>query len=124
MTEADVPVVYQLECASQPDPWSQQHFIDELSNPVSSVALYWHGEELVGFLCSWLIAGEMQIQNVATSPSMRRKGIAAKLLQHAIERNRIELNSIILEVRAGNTPAISLYEKLGFVDELHKNTSY
>jgi ribosomal-protein-alanine N-acetyltransferase len=124
MAGADIPVVHQLECISQQNPWSQQHFLDELNNPVASVDLYWHGEELAGFLCTWLIAGEMQIQNVATSPTIRRQGIAARLLQHAIERNREELSSIFLEVRAGNTPAITLYEKLGFVESGTRQNYY
>ena len=115
MTESDIPLVYELERASQYNPWSLQHFLDELNNPVAAVDLYWHGEVLAGFLCTWLIAGEMQVQNVATSPSIRRQGIAARLLRHVVERNRAELSSVFLEVRAGNKPAITLYEKLGFV---------
>ncbi|MDH3998775.1 MAG: GNAT family N-acetyltransferase, partial [Desulfuromonadales bacterium] len=86
MLPADLEQVLQLERASQSDAWSEQHFIDELNNPVASIDLYWSKHLLAGFLCSWLIAGEMQVQNLATSPQMRRKGIAARLLQHAIAR--------------------------------------
>ena len=114
MKKSDLSLLYELECASQSNPWSRQHFIDELNNPVASVDLYWHDDELAGFLCTWLIAGEMQVQNIATSPAMRRKGVAARLLEHAIARNRAKLSSICLEVRLSNTAAIALYEKLGF----------
>jgi len=115
MRETDLAVVHQLECASQRDPWSLQQFADELANPVASVDLYWHHGQLAGFLCSWLIAGELQIQNLATLPAVRRRGIAARLLQQVIARSRkTGLVSIWLEVRSSNAAAIKLYERFGF----------
>ena len=115
MTLADLPAVYQLECASQQDAWSIQHFADELANPVAKIDLYWCRDVLAGFLCSWLIAGELQIQNLATLPGMRRRGVAARLLDHVFERSRrAGLDSASLEVRTSNTAAIALYRKFGF----------
>jgi ribosomal-protein-alanine N-acetyltransferase len=115
MQRSDLARVHQLECISQEEPWSLQHFADELDNPVASVDLYWHHDEVVGFLCSWLIAGELQIQNLATLPAMRRRGIAARLLEHVIARSSaLALTSVWLEVRVGNKPAITLYERFGF----------
>ncbi|MBE0575155.1 MAG: ribosomal protein S18-alanine N-acetyltransferase [Desulfuromonadales bacterium] len=115
MQLADLIAVHQLECASQQEPWSLQHFADELDNPVATVILYWHCGQLAGFLCSWLIAGELQIQNLATLPALRRRGVAARLLEHAIARSRVAgLTSVWLEVRASNAPAIALYKRFGF----------
>ena len=115
MQLADLAVVHQLECASQHEPWSLQHFADELDNPVASVSLYWHQGQLAGFLCSWLVAGELQIQNLATLPALRRCGVAARLLEHVIARSRTEgLTSVWLEVRVSNSAAIALYERFGF----------
>jgi ribosomal-protein-alanine N-acetyltransferase len=119
MRSDDLAVVHQLECSSQQDPWSLQHFESEFDNPVSTVDLYWcQGQcpgQLAGFLCSWLIAGELQIQNLATLPSMRRCGVALRLLEHVIERSKSAgLNSIWLEVRVSNRAAISLYKRFGF----------
>ena len=116
MTLADLPAVYLLECAGQHDTWSIQHFADEFANPVAKIDLYWCQDVLAGFLCSWLIAGELQIQNLATLPSMRRRGIAARLLGFVFERSRGSgLESASLEVRISNSAAIALYEKFGFV---------
>jgi ribosomal-protein-alanine N-acetyltransferase len=124
MQQADLAVVHQLECASQQEPWSLQHFADELDNPVASVALYWHNDQLAGFLCSWLVADELQIQNLATLPALRRRGIAARLLEHVIAQSRVTgLTSIWLEVRVSNTPAISMYERFGF-SACGKRTAY
>lgn len=115
MQPEDLEAVYQLECASQSEPWSRQHFIDEINNPVASVDLYWCGATLTGFLCTWLVAGELQVQNLVTLPEFRRRGIAARLLEYAITRgSRSDLTAIWLEVRAGNVAAIALYERFGF----------
>ena len=115
MQQGDLAEVHKLECVSQQEPWSLQHFADELDNPVASVDLYWHHDQLVGFLCSWLIAGELQIQNLATLPAMRRHGVAARLLDHVIARSQLSgLTSVWLEVRVSNIPAITLYERFGF----------
>ncbi len=115
MQREDLAAVHQLECASQPDPWSLRHFADELDSRIATLDLYWCGQQLAGFLCSWLIAGELQIQNLATLPQLRRRGIAASLLSHAIARSREQgLNSIWLEVRISNRAAIALYQRFGF----------
>ena len=115
MQRADLAMVHQLECACQQDPWSLQSLTDELENPVASIDLYWHHDGLVGFLCSWLVAGELQIQNLATLPSMRRRGVAVRLLEHVIARSKTAgLTSTWLEVRVSNTAAISLYKRFGF----------
>ena len=50
MQQDDLAEVHQLECASQHEAWSLQHFADELHNPVASVDLYRCGEEIAGFL--------------------------------------------------------------------------
>ena len=115
MRSADLDVVCQLERDSQSHPWSQQHFVDELNNPVASIDLYWVKDTLAGFFCSWLIADELQIQNVATLPDMRRRGIAARLMEHVIARSSLSgVTSICLEVRLSNKAAIALYKRFGF----------
>ena len=54
--------------------------------------------------------------NIAVHPDHRRQGIAAALLQRLLEDlARMGSHSLTLEVRKSNAPAISLYEKLGFV---------
>jgi ribosomal-protein-alanine N-acetyltransferase len=115
MTPADLPQVHALACAAEQSPWTQQHFAAELDNPCAHVDLCWRDGVLAGFLCAWLIAGELQIQNVATAPACRRQGVAARLLARVLERSRVAgMESAWLEVRVGNTAAIALYERFGF----------
>lgn len=115
MTADDLVQVHALECASQQSPWSVQHFAEELDNPCARIDLCWRDGVLAGFLCAWLIAGELQIQNVATAPAFRRQGVAAALLAEVLERAQaVGMESAWLEVRVGNAPAIRLYERFGF----------
>ncbi len=48
----------------------------------------------------------------------RRRGIGQRLMTHALQKAKdMGLERIELEVFASNTPAIALYEKMGFVTE-------
>jgi ribosomal-protein-alanine N-acetyltransferase len=115
MTAADLSQVHALECLVEQDPWSPEHFVAELGNPFSQIDLCWRNGQLAGFICTWLVAGEAQIQNVATAPAFRRQGVAARLLTLALERCRAaNFEAAWLEVRAGNAAAIALYERFGF----------
>jgi ribosomal-protein-alanine N-acetyltransferase len=115
MTVDDLEPVHLLECIAQSDPWTREHFAEELGKPYSRIDLCWRNGQLAGFLCAWLIAGELQIQNVATAPGFRRRGVAARLLTAALERAAATgFESAWLEVRVGNSSAIALYERFNF----------
>jgi ribosomal-protein-alanine N-acetyltransferase len=67
------------------------------------------------FLIAWHVADEIHILNIATAPSMRRRGLATVLMGAALSyatEHRARL--ILLEVRRSNRPAIRLYRRLGF----------
>ena len=54
--------------------------------------------------------------SIATKPNERKKGYAGNLLNEGLETAQREgYAGVILEVRAGNDPAQSLYERLGFM---------
>lgn len=55
--------------------------------------------------------------SIAVLPEYRRMGIATSLLKNAMKivREVYDCSEIFLEVRVSNTPAINLYEKLGFI---------
>jgi ribosomal-protein-alanine N-acetyltransferase len=65
-----------------------------------------------GFLVSRATApGEREILNLAVAPPQRRRGVAGRLLEQELGRGE---GSWFLEVRESNTPAIRLYQALGF----------
>lgn len=122
--EGDLQDILAIECASYDYPWSSEQFLQELQNPVSVLDLCCVAGVAAGFLCRWLIAGEMQILNLAIAPQMRRKGIAGQLLQNAFQSAGPQLASVWLEVRAGNIAAISLYQRYGFEPAGMRKTYY
>ena len=59
--------------------------------------------------------GRWFIGNVAVLPEYRRRGLARKLVEAAVELARKnKANMVWLDVIAGNVPAYKLYEMLGF----------
>ncbi len=56
------------------------------------------------------------IISIAVLPEYRRRGIATSLMKAAMEslKKVYGCSEVYLEVRVSNTPAIRLYEKLGF----------
>ena len=65
------------------------------------------------------------IQNVAVLPNFRRRGLGKALVLKSLQGFRnAGLASVTLEVTAENTPAVRLYEKLGFrtVKTVYKET--
>lgn len=55
--------------------------------------------------------------SIAVLPEYRRMGIASSLLKNAMKVliEVYDCSEVFLEVRVSNTPAITLYEKLGFI---------
>lgn len=68
----------------------------------------------VGFLYFWTVADEFQIIDMGVKKGYRRKGVAKSLLQKLIAEAMTKKFQITLDVRVHNTPAVRLYEKLGF----------
>ncbi len=125
MEKKDLDVVVGAERLCYPYPWSAELFQQELDNPLSTVELLFINEQLAGYLCSWLVCGELHIHNVATLPLFRRRGVAARLMRHAMARCPVgEPEKVFLEVRAGNAGAIALYRSFGFADVMVRKNYY
>lgn len=93
----------------------QVDFTEELARSQSRCLLAVQENEVVGYLLYWMVAGEMQILNVAVHPSARRGGIGRSLLRGSIERAVDEGAWLAtLEVRKSNEAAIGLYERENF----------
>lgn len=116
MTAADIEDVVNIERMSSSEPWSGKLFAAELKSPLSSSLVADDGGCAVGYLVFWIVAREVQVQNVAVRESMRGRGIASGLLAEMILIARASgARAATLEVRRSNAGAIKLYEKFGFV---------
>ncbi len=72
-------------------------------------------EAVVGYISLYLIIDEKEIVNLCVLPEYRGLGIGASLVFHALEYERDKTSRVMLEVRASNESAISLYKKFGFM---------
>ena len=72
--------------------------------------------DVIGFVCFWSVAGEVQILDIAVRRDLRRSGIGRELIESAIRAGRREnAVRVTLEVRESNVAARKLYESLGFI---------
>jgi [ribosomal protein S18]-alanine N-acetyltransferase len=116
MTQNDLEIVSALDRKLSPIPWSRDTFISELNATISRNLVAVLNGTIVGYISFWVVAEEVQIQNVIVEKDYRGRGIASRLLNSMMEiaRSQGVLNAT-LEVRSGNKSAISLYLKNGFV---------
>ena len=89
---------------------------EELARPWSRLrAARDEGGTLLGYLLFWHVVDELHLLNVAVAIPSRRRGIGRALMVDLIAYGRAHAAArILLEVRAGNVAAITLYEQLGF----------
>ena len=111
-----LPQLQQIEQRSFSVPWTEAMLRLQL-DPNSHVFLTAEtGAGLVaGYVGMMYVLDEGYISNVAVAPEYRRQGVADGLLDALEARARaLRLSFLTLEVRAGNGPAIALYQKHGF----------
>ena len=119
MRSEDLDRVSQIENECFTTPWSRDSFEEILKNDSALYMVAVCDGEVVANCGVIVAAGEGDICNVAVDGNHRGRGIAYRLVSTVMEQARIRLSAyaFTLEVRAGNTPAIALYEKLGFISE-------
>ena len=115
LTAADLPAAAALEAACFSHPWTERQLAADLDNDLLSLwAAEGEDEALLGYAEVRAVLDEGTLERIAVAPAARRRGIGEALLARLIREGRGRLAFLTLEVRAGNAPAIGLYEKLGF----------
>ena len=111
-----VTQVAQLEAECFSMPWSERSINSEITNPLAYWLVALDGNTVAGYVGSQSVMGEADMMNIAVKPAYRRKGIAKMLVEELVKGlQEREVHSLTLEVRYSNDAAISLYEKIGFV---------
>jgi len=120
MRPADLSEVMAIESLSFSEPWTEEMFLHELSsNRIAEVVVARvegrSGSRIAGFLCAWIVSGELHINNIAVDPGYRRRGVASQLLEETLRRAKARgAEAGYLEVRASNDAAQAMYEQYGF----------
>ena len=115
MLQCHVPQIAELEKLCFNDPWSENSIASELDNRLSCWLVAIADDKVVGYVGSQTVLGETDMMNIAIHPDYRKQGIATQLISALIEAlSERGSHSLMLEVRASNEPAKSLYLKMGF----------
>ncbi|MBP2279217.1 ribosomal-protein-alanine N-acetyltransferase [Psychrobacter sp. PL19] len=118
---ADIEVAVQTQ-----DAWTYQALTDLLTQDSIKLitATDLTNDEVVGYCLYQIVFEQAEILRIGTHPQFQRQGIASQLfavLNKAMAANEVE--SLLLEVRADNAPAIALYKKQGFTI-IHRRKGY
>ncbi|WP_341503087.1 ribosomal protein S18-alanine N-acetyltransferase [Gallaecimonas sp. GXIMD4217] len=113
-TESDLPRLLEVELTCHPFPWSEGQLASCLG-PGYRVRMFEEQGQLLGFCISQRILDESTLFNICVLPSQRGRGLGQLLLNDLIADCKGQGDqALFLEVRASNTAAIALYEKVGF----------
>jgi ribosomal-protein-alanine N-acetyltransferase len=121
MRRHDLPEVMAIERCSFLTPWSRNAFEREMEKTYASLRvarLPGRGRvhPVLGYVCLWLVADEVQVTNLAVHPGYRRRGVGGSLLMHACGLGHSAgARLVVLEVGESNKAARALYETAGFV---------
>lgn len=118
-TAEDLDRILRIEQESFSVPWTRKMFEVELTqNPFGRLDVARPAEasqDLVGYVCFWVVFEELRLMTLAVEPSRRRQGIGRALLDHALASGRAQgATRALLEVRASNVAAVRMYEESGF----------
>ncbi|MBQ1410275.1 MAG: ribosomal protein S18-alanine N-acetyltransferase [Oscillospiraceae bacterium] len=116
MQRRHIAAIAALEAASFSAPWDEASIRAELDNPLA-LWLVAEGADggVLGYVGSQSCFEDADILNVCVAPEARRQGVAEALMRELeLQLPAKGVEKITLEVRSSNTPAIRLYEKLGY----------
>lgn len=125
LTESHIPSILAIEARTNNAPWSERSFRNELDHSHGIFLTAILNGEVIGYGAIWLVIDEAHVTTIAVTEEHHRKGIGERLMRDLLSRAK-EAGMVCstLEVRASNSPAIRLYEKLGFVVTARRKQYY
>ena len=112
---ADIPEIMTIERESFSDPWTAEGFISEIDAPMSIfLAAHDQSGRVTGYIVGSCDGYLAYISNIAVAHTARRTGTGTLLLEAFKTVLPETAESITLDVRVSNLPAIELYKKFGF----------
>jgi ribosomal-protein-alanine N-acetyltransferase len=124
MTEHDLLEVVEIEESSGLSRWGWAAYYAELQGGNRHLMLVARAagaehrravQRVAGYIVARIGADELHINNVAVRENYRRQGLGRALLERILaEAKRSGVARAFLELRAGNSAALALYESCGF----------
>ncbi|MBP7738563.1 MAG: GNAT family N-acetyltransferase [Spirochaetes bacterium] len=115
--EADLDAVCAIELDGHAR-WNRRQFADELDLNFSRFYVMEDGGVIIGFAVAWIVADEIQLNDIGISRDRRRRGLATGLLDRIVSDTRETRRpvKIVLEVSEHNDTARMFYGRNGFVE--------
>jgi [ribosomal protein S18]-alanine N-acetyltransferase len=105
--------------------WPRQIYENAMEQEQTAALVAVDGDKLAGFALGTLVLDVCQLESIIVAEEFRRQGIGGTLLQAIIDWSRqCSAQRMELEVRAGNTAAIALYERIGFLRDGVRRSYY
>ena len=115
LTPFRIPDAANLEKECFTVPWSAGSLREELNSPFANYFYVTVDGEFAGYGGFLSLSGEGEITRIAVHPRFRRTGLGKKLMVAMTAKAReLDLETMFLEVRESNAPAIGLYKSFGF----------
>jgi [ribosomal protein S18]-alanine N-acetyltransferase len=117
MRRSDLPAVMEITRRSQPRPWGEAVWYEELASRFGLYLILEEDGAVSGYVGLKLVSDEAHIMTIAVRPERRRQGFARTLVEAALaDPASAGARRVYLEVRQSNAEARALYGSLGFVE--------
>ncbi|MEO0442443.1 MAG: ribosomal protein S18-alanine N-acetyltransferase [Pseudomonadota bacterium] len=113
MCLSDISQLVAVEAQAHSHPWTSQHFKSSIESSHHCYILK-QQSNCVAYCIVSTAADEAELLNITVLPAFQRRGIASRLLQIIFDSFEKGIHTLFLEVRLSNSPAIALYQSLGF----------
>ena len=128
--EQGLQAVADIEAVIQPqDAWNYQTLLELLEQDSINLLIVYAPEQnkksnVIGYCLYQVIFEQAEILRIGTHPDYQRQGIASQIFARLnTELRTHQVESLLLEVRSDNAPAIALYEQQEFA-LIHKRKGY
>ena len=107
--------IIEIEYDSYNNPWTKEHFKNDINHKCSMNYLYKKNNKLLAYLFGYLVGDEYHLNKITVKQKYRQKNIGKLLFLHCLDKLlKKNVKSIQLEVSSLNLIAQKFYENLNF----------
>lgn len=119
----DLEQVIAIEQKTHDHPWKKSIHLSCIEQEYPSLVLE-QNSTIIGYVVFNYLFDECHLMNITTSLPYQGQGFATQLIQSMYKQAKVAgMQSVLLEVRESNRPALSFYIKEGF-EEIGRRPNY